>query len=313
MLEAFPKADLSYIFDRAEDIQNFVDILQEYGFSYDLTDEVTDFSKRLINYMDKAESDYIYINSDKINNLSDEEIIKIVKRYSIYNPNKSIEENIGNAREVLGFIHDIAEEKNLYSTVSYLPMIGSDKKLQALLSDIEDMGNIVSQLTEYTGQSVKTAEDLTKAYKGLASEIEQQKETLTAQRKQITDTLAEYGLTEDDIDDAPALVEEKLLEAENGIIQIDYGIRQIDEGLPEIESKLSEIADGKETILTELDSAEKKLSDAKKEISENQKKFDDETAKALSEFENLQEALEKATGNYGRFDEAARYVDPRKE
>jgi hypothetical protein len=26
-----------------------------------------------------------------------------------------------------------------------------------------------------------------------------------------------------------------------------------------------------------------------------------------------QEALEKATGNYGRFDEAARYVDPRKE
>ena len=26
-----------------------------------------------------------------------------------------------------------------------------------------------------------------------------------------------------------------------------------------------------------------------------------------------QEALEKATGNYGRFAEAARYVDPRKE
>ena len=294
MLEAFPKADLSYIFDRAEDIQNFVDILQEYGFSYDLTDEVTDFSKRLINYMDKAESDYIYINSDKINNLSDEEIIKIVKRYSIYNPNKSIEENIGNAREVLGFIHDIAEEKNLYSTVSYLPMIGSDKKLQALLSDIEDMGNIVSQLTDYTGQSVKTAEDLTKAYKGLASEIEQQKEALTAQRKQITDTLAEYGLTEDDIDDAPAMIEEKLYEAENGIIQIDDGIRQIDEGLPEIESKLSEITEGKEKIISELDSAEKKLSDAKKEISENQKKFDDETAKALSEFENLQEELEKA-------------------
>lgn len=28
---------------------------------------------------------------------------------------------------------------------------------------------------------------------------------------------------------------------------------------------------------------------------------------------SAQEALEKATGNYGRFDEAARYVDPRKE
>jgi hypothetical protein len=26
-----------------------------------------------------------------------------------------------------------------------------------------------------------------------------------------------------------------------------------------------------------------------------------------------QEALEKAKGNYGRFDEAARYVDPREE
>ena len=297
MLSAFPNAELSYIFDKAEDIRNFVDILQGYGFSYDITDEVTDFSERLINYMDQAESDYIYINSDKINDLSEEQqerILKIIKRYSVYNPNKSLEENIANVREVLGLIHDIAEEKNIYSTVAYLPVIGSDKKLKKLLSDIGDMEIIISELTEYTQKPVKTAGELASAYNGLVSEMAQQEESLTAQRKQITDTLAEYGLTEDDIDNAPELVAEKLNEAENGIMQIDDGIRQIDEGMPELESKLSEVAEGKEKIISELDNAEKKLSEAKKEISENQKKFDDETAKALSEFADLKEELEKA-------------------
>ena len=297
MMRAFPNAELSYVFDKADDIRNLVDIFQDYGFSYDVTDEVTDFSERLINYMDQAESDYIYINSDKVNNPSEEQkekIIKIIKRYHVYNENASLEENIGNAREVLGFIHDIVEERNIYNTVSYLPVIGSDKKLKSLLSDIADMEIIIGELTEYTGQSVKTAGELVNAYDGIVSEMAQKTEELTAQRRQITDTLTEYGLTEDDIDDAPALIEEKLNEAKDGISQIDDGIRQIDEGLPEIESKLSEIADGKEKIISELEKADKKLSDARDEISKNQKKFDDEMTKALDEFADLKQELEKA-------------------
>ena len=307
MMRAFPNAELSYVFDKADDIRNLVDIFQDYGFSYDVTDEVTDFSERLINYMDQAESDYIYINSDKVNNPSEEQkekIIKIIKRYHVYNENASLEENIGNAREVLGFIHDIVEERNIYNTVSYLPVIGSDKKLKSLLSDIADMEIIIGELTEYTGQSVKTAGELVNAYDGIVSEMAQKTEELTAQRRQITDTLTEYGLTEDDIDDAPALIEEKLNEAKDGISQIDDGIRQIDEGLPEIESKLSEIADGKEKIIFELEKADKKLSDARDEISKNQKKFDDEMAKALDEFADLKQELEKA---YSELEEGEGY------
>ena len=123
---------------------------------------------------------------------------------------------------------------------------------------------------------------------------------LVSQREQIENTLAEYGLTESDLENIPSLIEQ----AESGLAQIDDGIKQIDDNMPQIEDGLKEIADGKQLILSKLDEAEKQLSDAKKEISENEKKLNDETAKALSEFADLKEELEKA---YSELEEGEGY------
>ena len=300
LLKLVPGLDMEYLFDTVENLQNFIETVQDYGFSYDVTDKVSDFSKNLQDYMDQAESDYLYLNSDKIFDDEQDKVIEVVKKYTIYDENAGLAENADNALATLEFIHNNVEEHNLYTAVSYLPVLGSDKTFEKLLSDISDMKIVINELSEYTEQPLKTAGDLTDIYSDTLNDIEEQKNQLVSQREQIENTLAEYGLTESDLENIPSLIEQ----AESGLAQIDDGIKQIDDNMPQIEDGLKEIADGKQLILSKLDEAEKQLSDAKKEISENEKKLNDETAKALSEFADLKEELEKA---YSELEEGEGY------
>ena len=300
LLKLVPGLDMEYLFDTVENLQNFIETVQDYGFSYDVTDKVSDFSRNLQNYMDQAESDYLYLNSDKIFDDEQDKVIEVVKKYTIYDENAGLAENADNALATLEFIHNNVEEYDLYTAVSYLPVLGSDKTFGKLLSDISDMEAVIEELSEYTEQPFKTAGDLTSAYASALNDIEEQKNLLVSQREQIENTLAEYGLTESDLENIPSLIEQ----AESGLAQIDDGIKQIDDNMPQIEDGLKEIADGKQLILSKLDEAEKQLSDAKKEISENEKKLNDETAKALSEFADLKEELEKA---YSELEEGEGY------
>ena len=80
ILKAFPDTELSYIFNVSESLLGFVDTARNYGLSYDATDKVTYFSKKLQEYIDRAESDYLYLHSE----LSEDErdkIIEAIKRY----------------------------------------------------------------------------------------------------------------------------------------------------------------------------------------------------------------------------------------
>lgn len=293
ILKAFPDTELSYIFNVSESLLGFVDTARNYGLSYDATDKVTDFSKKLQEYIDRAESDYLYLHSE----LSEDErdkIIEAIKRYAIYDESISLDENIRNAVEVVDFVHEFAGQKNIYSVVEYLSVLESDKTLQEFLSDIDDMKRMIDELSQYGDKEIKTAGDLVEAYSEIIAEMERQKVQLTEQRKQITDMLAEYGLTESDLEDIPKLTEEKLKEAQDGLAQIDNGLKQINENMPKIESGLQEITDGKALIMSKLDDAKKQIVSAEKEIKENEKKLNDETAKALTEFANLKGELEKA-------------------
>ncbi len=300
LLKLVPGLDMEYLFNTVENLQNFIETVQDYGFSYDVTDKVSDFSKNLQDYMDQAESDYLYLNSDKIFDDEQDKVLEVIKKYTIYDENAGLAENADNALATLEFIHNNVEEHNLYTAVSYLPVLGSDKTFEKLLSDISDMKIVINELSEYTEQPLKTAGDLTDIYSDTLNDIEEQKNQLVSQREQIENTLAEYGLTESDLENIPSLIEQ----AESGLAQIDDGIKQIDDNMPQIEDGLKEIADGKQLILSKLDEAEKQLSDAKKEISENEKKLNDETAKALSEFADLKEELEKA---YSELEEGEGY------
>lgn len=309
LLRTVPGLELSYIFHTVDNVQDFVETMQDYGFSYDVTDKVTDFTHKLQDFIDKAESDYLFLHSQKVPELLQKiadndptvyqsaeyaKLISIMQRYTLYDDKISLDENLDNTNEVVDFIHQSVEEKDFYNTVSYLPLLGSDKTLHKLLSDIANAGDMVDELAQYTGQPIKTAGDLTSSYDNAVMEANQQKTELTEQRQQIIEALNEYGLTENDIASAPSLIEQKLKEAEDGIQQIDDGVQQIDDNLPEIVHQLSEIADGKEQITSQLSDAEQQLNDAKKEISENEKTLDDNMAKALSEFADLRDELQKA-------------------
>ena len=280
ILKAFPDTELSYIFNVSESLLGFVDTARNYGLSYDATDKVTDFSKKLQEYIDRAESDYLYLHSE----LSEDErdkIIEAIKRYAIYDESISLDENIRNAVEVVDFVHEFAGRKNIYSVVEYLSVLESDKTLQEFLSDIDDMKRMIDELSQYGDKEIKTAGDLVEAYSEIIAEMERQKVQLTEQRKQITDMLAEYGLTESDLEDIPKLTEEKLKEAQDGLAQIDNGLKQINENMPKIESGLQEITDGKALIMSKLDDAKKQIVSAEKEIKENEKKLNDETIDRL--------------------------------
>ena len=300
LLKLVPGLEMEYLFNIVEKMQNFIETVQDYGFSYDMTDKVSDFSKNLQDYMDQAESDYLYLNSDKIFDDEQDKVIAVIRKYAIYDENAGLAENADNALATLEFIHNNVEEYDLYTVISYLPVIGSDKTFEKLLSDISDMKEVINELSEYTEQPLKTAGDLTSVYASTLNDIEKQKNQLVSQREKIEDTLAEYGLTESDLENIPSLMEQ----AESGLTQIDDGIKQIDDGMPQIQNGLQEIEDGRKLILSKLDEAEKQLINAKKEIAANEKKLNDETAKAFSEFADLKEELEKA---YSELEEGEGY------
>ncbi len=290
LLKLAPRLDMAYLFDTVDNLKNFIDIVQNYGFSYDVTDKVSDFSKKLQDYMDQAESDYLYLNSDRIFDMPENDVKSVIKKYTVYDKNASLAENADNALATLEFIHENVEKYDLYTAVSYLPVLGSDKTFEKLLSDISNMQAVINELSGYTDKPLKTAKALTSVYESALYDIEEQRELLASQREQIENTLAEYGLSESDLADIPSLIEK----VQTGLAQINDGIKQIDDNMPKIENGLKEISDGKQLIISKLDEAEKQLADAKKEISKNEKKLNDETAKALSEFADLKDELEKA-------------------
>ena len=47
LLKLVPGLDMEYLFDTVENLQNFIETVQDYGFSYDVTDKVSDFSRRI--------------------------------------------------------------------------------------------------------------------------------------------------------------------------------------------------------------------------------------------------------------------------
>ena len=157
LLKLVPGLDMEYLFDTVENMQNFIETVQDYGFSYDVTDKVSDFSRNLQNYMDQAESDYLYLNSDKIFDDDQDKVLEVIKKYTIYDENAGLAENADNALATLEFIHDNVEEYDLYTAVSYLPVLGSDKTFGKLLSDISDMEAVIEELSEYTEQACFTA------------------------------------------------------------------------------------------------------------------------------------------------------------
>ena len=106
LLKLVPRLDMEYLFDTVENLQNFIETVQDYGFSYDVTDKVSDFSQHLQNYMDQAESDYLYLNSNKIFDDEQDKVIAVIKKYTIYDENAGLAENIDNALATLEFIHN---------------------------------------------------------------------------------------------------------------------------------------------------------------------------------------------------------------
>ena len=106
LLKLVPGLDMEYLFDTVENLQNFIETVQDYGFSYDVTDKVSDFSRNLQNYMDQAESDYLYLNSDKIFDDDQDKVLEVIKKYTIYDENAGLAENADNALATLEFIHN---------------------------------------------------------------------------------------------------------------------------------------------------------------------------------------------------------------
>lgn len=280
--------------------KSFIRTAEIYGFSYDVTEPLTNVCNKLIAYMDQVMSDYVYINSGKFDDLSSvsaqdrTKLIELMNRYGLYNSLIPFEECFENTRYLLDHLAGSIQEDHLHDVVSFLPEISSSDSAEELLSGISAMTSYIDALSDYTGKTITTTGDLAELYNSSMGQLDQKKEELTAQKTSILVSLAEFGVTEKDLSDISGFVAAKQKEINDGIAQIDNGLAQIDDGIPQIENGLEQIADGRKEILTRIEDAEKQLADAEKELSENENKFISERIKALSEFDNLKEELQKA-------------------
>lgn len=310
MMSEHPNYDIASLVLITDIMNAFLRTVEKYGFQYDLTEEVTNLSNRLIEYMDQVMSDYMYISSDRFNDLSSistqerDRLIEIMNRYGLYSSLIPFEECFDNTKNVLEHLARTIEQNDLYGVVSFLPQIATSDSLEELISGLSTMTSYIDTLSEYTGKTIVTTGDLAELYVSSMGQLDQKKEELSAQRTNILGSLSSFGVTEKDLSDVTDFVIAKQKEINDGIAQIDNGLTQINDAMPQIEDGLRQIADGRKEILTRIEDAEKQLTDAEKELSENEDKFINERTKALSEFDNLKEELEKA---YKELDEGESY------
>ena len=310
LLSGFPDVKLSTAVNAVSIINSYLEIITSYGFNYNINEEAADLSDRLIDYMDQAISDYQYITSEKFNDLSNisysdkARLTAIMKRYKTYSMLASFEENFENTKYVLSEIVSMIEKNDLYAAASVISSMGKIGTLKDIISEISEMTGFIDKLTEYTGTPVTTVGELVALYSQTVSDLGEKRIQLNSQREEIVNSLADYGIAEEDIADVPAFITSKQKEAADSLAQIDSALKQIDDSLPKIESGLKTISETRDQIVSTIDDSEKKLSNAEKELSENEEKYINERTKALSEFADLQNELEKA---YSKLDEGEGY------
>ncbi|MBQ3887306.1 MAG: FtsX-like permease family protein [Clostridia bacterium] len=297
LLSSHPEMSLERLLQAADTLRFFTDIIQVYGFSYDSAGTLSELCEQLTAYMNQVVSDYQYLQSLDVSELSEserEQLIAVVERYHLYSRISSLERNIENTQEVLSHIVSIIDEQDLYTTVSYLQMLVNVDNMEALLAALSDMKSLMELLSSYTGESIVTAGDLTAVYTSAVGDAAARKAQLTEQRQNSLSFVSSYGLTEDNLFDVPAFVRRQSLRTNSELSAIEESIGRIDAELSRIDNSLTRNADSRQKLLARLENAEKQLEDAQKTITENETKFIDERTKALTEFSDLKQELEKA-------------------
>ena len=300
LMSAYPDYYIDDLVEITDLMSAFLHTAETYGYTYDATDSVQEISDSMKEYMDQVMSDKEYVHSeqfDDLSSISDEErdkLTEIMKRYDLYNSQIPFEECFENTKYTLDSLADTIEENALYSVVAFLPEAGSSDSLEELVSGITTMTNYIDTLSEYTGETIETTGDLASVYSSSVGQLDQKKTELKTKRTEILDSLSEYGVTEEDLSDVTGFVVAKQKTINESIDQIDEGITQINDAMTQIEDSLRQIAEGRETIQTKIEDAEKQLTDAESEISQNEETYVNERSKALSEFDNLKDELEKA-------------------
>ena len=133
---------------------------------------------------------------------------------------------------------------------------------------------------------VEIDKGIEKADEGL-KEIQEGLDFIYAKRSEANEAIAQ-------IDDGLRQINDGLSQIDEGLNEINGYYEQIRTGLVEIDDGMITVQNAKTTLLSELSSAEKLISNAKSQLEKKRKEVDDEWAKTLLEFADVEEEIENA-------------------
>ena len=186
-------------------------------------------------------------------------------------------------------------------------------KLKVLIEQLEkERDEIIEQLREAGVEEDKIDETIEQLEQGIR-EINDGLVQIEDGLKQIEEGLSLIDAKRKEADEAIRAIKDGLDEIEDGLRQIEDGLReaeplreQIRAGLEEIEDGLRRIRGGREEIETGLSEGQQKITEASNTLAGKESEIEEEWAKQLKEFENLEEELDKA---YQELDDSEGYED----
>ncbi len=300
LMKAYPDMEMADLLRRAGSVEAFLEKIASYGFVYDGGEPVSAAAERLLLFREQLMEDVQFLESDAFGDLSSlqeadrEKLTALLRRYHLDDERLSLEENVRKAQRELGDLQALIEENHADMVIALLPQSGEEETMQEMLSGLQQMTKLYSELSGYAGEPVKTAGDFVRLYEAFPEEAERQKQELTKQRKELLNALSGYGVSEEDLSDLPAFQKAKEQEMKEGLSRIDSGIAEIDSGLRQIEEGLGQISAGREKISSTMETAEAQIQSAEQQISAGEEKYLYVRSRTLSKLWNLKGELEKA-------------------
>ena len=189
----------------------------------------------------------------------------------------------------------------------------ADELLKDLIEELkEKRQEIIDQLREAGVEEDELNDYIKEAEQGL-KEIDDGLALIEDGLRQIKDGLALIAEKRKEADEAIAEIGEALSEIDDGLRQIEEGLQQavpleeeIRSGLTQIEEGLAKIRGGKLEIETGLSESKEKIRTGSAALARQEKEAEEEWAKQLKEFENLEEELGEA---FAAMEDAEGYDD----
>ena len=304
---------ISEIISDAEKLSEYLAILKDNGFSYNISATIKKLEARIQEFEAQVDEDLAYLNSQEVKELIDRiasgstsekddysELIDLLKRYSVITDTdlSKLPEYYQTGLTRLTALREKYNELEIDRIIDLFKEVETDRSAEQALKSIASVKAQLSSLSDDTDIGQLTVTETLSLYEKSLDEIDKGIETVNKSRKTILSQLNSYGIDEASLSASIAKLKDGIATAKQTKADLAKALEELNNSVKKINSGIEEIDDAIEEINEQLSDGKSQLESAEKEIADSEKQLKSASG-GLKEFADLEEELKRAYAKLG--------------